>query len=426
MTVDLLLYEQLPLRSTRQLGDFAEDAPLAHVYGDLTKARFPLRRISATRGHAADHPMEITGAGSGSLRTDSWQAVIEPDRTGHVCTFVDFGAPVPSDDMMWAYGRGKRDPIDNTLIANPGNVLANIAAIGGRTDLFQGLREESAAAGILLAGRVAESKSIRAWLDVPAQSAGAIWAPGMSRRYPGPVSGYVLELDKMTTSLASDPSAAVEDTADILRIAYDWCDATDKPQRYIELTANPQRFGGVVKELAAPWLRTPANAVTVGTPILQRLAGERYDVPLNSSQTTIRPGQWLKLTHPAWPFSGAAPVLMALSVNVNRAARAVEISSEWQRTTPDVSVTAHSVGLDDLSGDRLEVTARSGSVTFTVYDENNRGIQGARVSLDGGQPKTTDARGQVSFPFVAGAVKVLHEIVIEAAGRGTQKLFIPL
>jgi len=428
----LLLYENLPLRTSRQLGDFAEDSVLAVVYGDLTAARFRLTRISDTRGHAADHPMEITGAGSGNTETLSYAAVIEADDTGHVCTWVDFAAPVPDGDVMWAFGRGKRNPATGALIANPGDILTDISnAIAGRSDNYQTAREECAAAGILLAGRVSVAQSIRATLDAPAQSAGLIWCPGMSRRYPAAVSGYVLELDRQRASLRGDPSASVEDTADILRIRYDWCDVTDKPQRSIELTASPQRYGGVVQELSLPWLRTPANAVTVGTPILQRLAGERYAVSLAVSRTDIRPGQWLRLAAlPDWPFPGADPTVMTLSVTVNRATKASEVDAEWMRTTPTVAVTAHSAALDDLSGAAIEVTTRNGVATFIARDENGRPIPGARVSLDGGEAKTTDAQGRVSFAYTASVDafgrKTLHEIVIEVPGHDTQRLFIPL
>lgn len=425
-TPTLLLYEPLPLRTTRQLGDYAEDAPLAHVYGDLTAARFPLTRISPTRGHAADHPMEITGAGSGTVATQSYEVKIEDDGTGTVCTFVDFGAPVPEDESMWAFGRGKRHATTAALIANPGDILTDIAnAIAGRSDVYQTAREECAAAGIALAGRVAVpvGTSIRAALDVPAQSAGLIWAPGVARRYPAAVAGYVLELDRQRASLRGKPRASVADTADILRIRYDWCDVTDRPQRTIELTASPARYGGVVAELALPMLRTPANAVTVGTPILQRLAGERYSVPLAVSRTDIRPGQWLRLSDlPDWPFPDADPVVMVLAANVSRGTRSSELDCEWQRTSPEVSVTAHAAALDDLGGESLEITTRNGIATLTVRDENERPVHGARVSFDGGPPKTTNARGQVEFAYTPGE----HEVAIEAPGMDPQVLTVTL
>lgn len=428
--MNLLLYEPLPLRTTRVLGDFAEDSVLAHVFGDLTASRFKLTRISDTRGHAADHAMEITGAGSGTTPTDSWTAKIEDDGTGHVCTFVDFLAPVDAADEMWAYGRGKRNSITDALIENPGALMEAVSALGYRSDRFQQAREECA--GIRLAGRIAAgpaigttaATSIRASIDTPAMSAGIMWCAGMARRYPAPVgSSYVILLDQDKTSLRADLSAAVDDTADILRCAYDFCDVTGKPAKYIELTASPQRYGGLVRELALPMLRTPADAEAVCTPILQRFACERYDVQLAIERTDIRPGQWLKLNlakFAAWPFSGADPYLMAIAVNINKSTGTTDVDCEWMRTTPAVTVTAHSLALPDTFAGDVEIASGVGIATFTVFDDAHRGLQGARVSLDGGEPKTTDDRGQVSFAYVPGKT---YQITIEAPGRGTATIF---
>lgn len=429
--MNLLLYEPLPLRTTRMLGDFAEDAPLAHVFGDLTAARFPLRRISDTRGHAADHPMEITGAGTGTTPTDSWAAKIEADSTGHVCTFVDYLTPVAAADVMWAYGRGKRHPLTGALIENPGEIMEAVCAIAGRSDSFQQARADTA--GIRLAGRFATGPltattpqtSIRAALDVPAQSGGLIWCAGMAKRYPAPVSGYVPELDAQQAALSGDLAAAIIDTADILRIAYDFCDVTGKPQKYLELTASPQRYGGVVQELALPMLRTPADVVRVATPILQRLAGERYTAPLSITSIDVRPGQWVRLIPFAglpfdWPFSGDPPTVMVLRSAGDASTGTCAAEAEWLRTTPTVTVTAHSLALPDTFAGDLEIAPVNGIATFTVFDENHRGLQGARVSLDGGEPKTTDERGQVSFPYTPGQT---YQITIEAPGRGTATIF---
>ena len=42
--MNLLLSELLPLRTTRELGDYSVDAPLPHRLGDFRKARFKLLR----------------------------------------------------------------------------------------------------------------------------------------------------------------------------------------------------------------------------------------------------------------------------------------------------------------------------------------------------------------------------------------------
>jgi hypothetical protein len=121
---------------------------------------------------------------------------------------------------------------------------------------------------------------------------------------------------------------------------------------------------------------------------------------------------------------------MVLKAKVSNGTLSSELDFEWMRTTPSVSVTAHSVALDDLSGAAIEVTTRNGVATFVARDESGRPIPGARVSLDGGEAKTTDAQGRVSFAYTASVDafgrKTLHEIVIEVPGHDTQRLFIPL
>lgn len=415
-----LLYELMPLRTSRQLGDYAVDAPLAHVFGDLTAARFPLVRLTPTRGHAADHPMEITGAGTGTTPTSSYAAVVEADATGKVCTFVDFGAPVDAADQMWAYGRGVRNPLTGALMTNPADILEYISALCGRSDKFQQLREECAAAGIRLAGRVADNTiSIRATNDLWTQPAGAIWSPGMARRFPSLPSGYVIDLDDQVSENITVDEVS-DDTADVLRISYDQCDVTGKPQKSIELTANPQRFGGIALELSLPNLRTPANAEAVGVPILQRQAGRRYTVGMDTARFEIRPGQWIKLrSHPEWPTPDIDPPVMILSVNPDRDSETSPISGEFQASYPEITVTAHSILLADTFNGSLEVSERNGIATFTVFDENHKGLQGARISLDGGAPKTTDASGQAPFPYISGHT---YRIDVEAAGRQSQEV----
>lgn len=418
-----LLYEDLPLRSTKDLGNYADDVVLAHIFGDLTRARFPLARLSATRGHAADHPMEITGAGTGTTPTASYAAKVEADVTGRTCTFVDFGAPVPVGTQMWAYGRGVRNAATGALVTNPADVMEYICALAGRTDTFQQLREESAAAGLALAGRLAVMQSIRLHLDAVAGSCGAIWCPGMGRRYPaGGVSGYVLELTAETTGIGTVEEVS-DDTADILHLAYDQCDVTGKPQKSMRLEASPMRFGGIVKELSLPLLRTPANAEQVGRPILQRMAGRRYNVPLDSSQIQIRPGVWVRLVgHPDWSTADVDPAIMPLAVDVNRDDVTTHVAGEFQATYPTVTVTAHSLALSDLSGARIEISERNGIATITVFDADNHGVPGARVSLNGSAPKTTDAAGQVSFAYVPGE----YELIVQAPGFAPATLQITL
>lgn len=412
--MNLLLSEPLPLRTTRMLGDFAVDAPLAHRFGDLTQTRFKLPRLTSTKFFAADHVMEITDAFIDDEKTLGWEVATEQDDKGHIWTVVNFAAAVPADAVASASGRGKRNPATNALLENPGEIMEYVArTICGRDDTFIDLRAECAAAAIVLAGSVDTVMPIRAQLDEIAYSAGAIWTPGASRLYPtSSIAPPVEELSKMEAA-GLEPLATLIDTADVLRLTYDHDDATGKPAHYIELTASPQRFGGVVAERELKWVRTPANAEAIGRRMLERMAGERYAVAMNTSRVDLRPCAWIKLVaHPEWWRDGADPTLMVLAVDVTPDSAAAKISTEVLLSKPTITVTAHSVAVPSTTGAGIDVSYDRGVATFTITDKDSKPIVDARVSIDGGVAKRTDARGKVSFTVGRGK----HKLAAEAPG----------
>lgn len=411
----LLLSEILPLRSTRMLGDFATDAPLAHRYGDLTTAPFPLLRITDTEFFAADHPMEITGVNADDQPMQGWERAIRTDAAGNTYTVVLLSAPAPDNVALSAMGRGKRNQLTGALLENPADIMEDVMRIAGRKEIFPQLRAESAAAGLVLAGSIGDQAlSIRATLDLIARSAAAIWTPAGGRLYPtGQVSGPVVDLTKMEAS-GFTVTAVIDDTADILRLSYDQNDVTGKPQRYMELTALPRRFGGIVVEMTLPWLRTPANAEATGRRVLSRMAGRRYRVNFSVNRIDIRPGAWMRIVdHPEWPTDDADPLAMALAVDITPETKTTTIEAECVLSTPTITVTAHSVSVPPTAGAAVDVTIVDGIATFTITDVNQQPIRNARVSFDGSAAKTTDAQGKVRFPATHGA----HKLAVEAEGK---------
>lgn len=408
-----LLAEDLPLRMARTLGDFAENKPLPHRYGDLSEARFPLIKLTASQWFAADHPMTVTAVFVDDEATAGWNFATVSDGAGHSWTVVNLAAPAPADAEVSACGTGKRHPDSGALIDNPADIFTDILRLAGRTSSWSTFRGECAAAGLRLAGSLDEIASIREHLDRVARSAGAIWQPDMARLYPtAVVAGPIVDLDKMAASNLQ-VSATVEDTCDVLRLGYDREDATGKPQKHMEFTASPQRLGGIGHELELPWLREPGAAEKVGKRLLARLAGERYQVAFNASRTDLRPGRWVRLlAHPEWPFLGADPVLMVLEVEVQLGAKSVAVVAEYVRAQPSVAVTAHSVALPSTTDAGVDVEFRNGTVTLTFVDNDGRPLGDARVSFDGGAAKRTDARGVVFFT----ATKGTHAVAVEATG----------
>jgi hypothetical protein len=425
--MNLLLSEPLPLRTTRMLGDYAVDAVLAHRWGDLTRARFNLLQLTPTQWFAADHPMEITDvfidAGAGAERTAGWNYAVESDAAGHSWTVVNLAAAAPVGALVSAAGRGKLSPKTGALMENPAEIIEDRSRIAGRADIFPALRAECAAAGIRIAGSLEQPISSRASFDLVTESIGAIWTPQTARLYPtSAISGPVLDLTIDDVG-DLDVSTSLVDTGDVLRLAYDVADATGKAQHSIELTASPQRYGGLAVELTMPMLRSPANAEAIGRPTLERMAGERYDVAFSSSRTDIRPcSRWRLVAHPAWPFDGDDPVLMILSVEVSPDSNSAQVTAETILARPNVTVTAHSLALPDTSEGAAEIAFKNGVLTLTLLDKDSKPLAGARVALDGSAAKTTDGRGIVTFNTTVGA----HKLAIDAAGYTSQIVPIKL
>lgn len=414
-----LLSEDLPLRTTRMLGDFARDVPLPHRFGDLTAARFPLIRLTDTEWLAADHPMEIAEVFVDDERTLAWEADLLRDDAGHAAQIIRFAAPVASSAEASATGRGVLSPTTGALLENPADLMEYVLALAGIDGIFPELRAQASADDLRLAGSVDEVRSVRSWLDEIARSAGALWTPDAAVLYPG-TSGPVIDLPAAIAGGLDDPVADVEDTADVLRVAYNRADATGRHQGHVELTAAPVLFGGVVAEVSLPWVRLAANAETIGRRLLERMAAQRYEVAFTTERHDLRPGQRVRLVdNPEWLVAGAAdPVVMVTAVDIEANAGATRVSGEALLSTPTVEVTAHSLALPDTTEGGVDVAFRDGIATFTVKDDDGRPLAGARVTLDGGAPRTTDARGAVSFATTEGQ----HELLVEIAGFATQRI----
>lgn len=418
--MNLLLYEDFPLRTTRVLGDYADDKPLGLAFGDLTGARFDCLRLSSTDFFVADHVFDVTSCFTDGQKTESFEASLQSDGKGNTWTIVTIGSPVPEGSIVSVCGFGMKDPATGALIENPGDVLAELSRRCGRSDDWQQIRDEASTLGLRVAGRVFAVASIQSIYDEVTQSVGGIWASGiMSRIYPADVvDPPILRFEGSALVTLGIPKTSIDDTFDILRLGYGFSDSSNKALRFIELTASPQQFGGVVKEVTYKWLRSSVNAEGVGRRVLGRGAGERYDVPF-STDAGIRPGTWVELVaHPGWPCPGPDPQIMVLAVEHDDRTGEDSITGETVLSTPTITVTGHSIALPDTVGATVDVVTKNGITTITISDLDGKPLKGARCSVDGGAPKTTNDRGQVSYILSIAT----HHLECSAPGKDTFEL----
>jgi hypothetical protein len=414
-----LLYEDLPLRTSGALGNFADEFVLAHRYGDLTSGRFKLERLDDKTFFAADHPMAIADVFVDNQKTAGWE---QQTRTGggHTWTVVVLSAPAPDGAQLSATGTGKRNPKTGALIENTADIAEDAMRIAGRDDLWwDQLRAESGAAGLRLAGSLDQVLSIQAWLNLIMKSAGAIWAPGMARLYPiSTISGYRASYDKQKVRIVK-ASANLDNTCDILRVYYDPDTAGRKSQRYVEMKASPMLYGGMAREERFDWLRTSQNAESVCRRYLEWFGGKRWDVEFPCADRKIAPGQWSTLQSiPGWQIEGD-PTVMVMGTTPDEESKTVACTGVAVLSVPTVTVTAHSVALPTTRDAGVEVAVKDGVATIVVKDKEDRPVLGARVNVDGGAAKTTDANGVVRFPATPGP----HRVAIQAPGKKT--LIIP-
>lgn len=416
----LLLHENLPLRTTRMLGDFADDRVLPHRYGDLRASRFSLIKLTLSSWFAADHAMQISAVQVDDEETLGWQQETRSDVDGNTWTVINLAAPAAPDAIVTASGIGKLDPRTGRLLENPADIMEDVLRLAGRSETFPQLRAEAAAEALNLAGSLDEMKSITAWLDSIAYSAGAVWTPPLARLYPTTsVRGPVTDLDRFST-VNVIATSDIEDTCDVLRVSYNRDESNDRALAYVELSARPYSYSGVSKEVVLPWLRTAQNAESVGRRMLQRMAGRTYAITLagiGEEGSAVRTCEWVRLVdHPGWPFDASDPLLMTLAVSVDPSKRHNEMTLEHIATYPAIVVSAHSLAVPVGVGAAVDIVISNGVVTIGVTDEDGHPLANSWVSLDGGVAKKTNAQGKVSFSITPANPPRKHQFAIESPG----------
>lgn len=416
----LMLSEDLPLRTTRMLGDFASDKVLPHRLGDLSGTRFTLLKLSDAVWFVADHACQVTEVQIDDEPTASWEQQTRSDEYGNTWTVVQLAAPAAPGARVTASGIGKRDARTGRLIENPADILEYIMALAGRAETFPQLRAEAAAESLALAGSLDEAKSIRSWLDDVCYSAGAVWTPSAARLYPtATVRGPVTELSRFQATKL-EVSQDIEDTCDILRVRYNRDEHDDRALAYVELSARPHQYGGVPKEVTLPWLRTARNAETVGRRMMARMAGVTYVIDATAAGDTalaMRPCSWVRfVNHPGWPIDSTDPTCMLLAVSVDPDRVENEITLEVTRSSPAVVVSSYSVAVPIGLGAAVDIAIIAGIATLTVSDENGLPLRNAMVSLDGGVAKKTNEQGKVSFSVKPSTPPRKHQLAVEAPG----------
>lgn len=396
------LYEDVKLRTSDVLGDFADTFVLEHRYGDLSKTKIRLGKLSDTLYFVADHPMaSVDSVQEAGQEIKAWRWFTKADKAGVTSTYVELAQPVSRvDGIVTASGRGKLNTVTGALIENPADIITDIAAINGREVLMPYFREECERRGLKFAGSLDEVKSLRLYLMNVIDSIGGLLIRDDAIIYPTSI-GYAKRITSFTP-----PSfrATTEQRAGSVKVAYNYNEGSGKYGSFVVVGAINSPYDNQRVEYCK-WLRSNTAAIELATRLCKYYAGEHVEVTTEVAgiHHTGDP-IWLEGAFFETPFLVTESQPQEASTRV----KGDLIVNSWDA----VEVTNYSAELPITQQEGIELEFDNGLLTITIYDTENKPFVGAFVSLDKGTPKKTNSRGRVQFRTTPGG----HVLDIAAPG----------
>ncbi len=211
--MSLLLSDIYPLRTASALGNFSADVLLPEVFGDLSDSPSPLVRLTDTEFLAADHPARVANVQVDGQDVQGWYASTATDPSGRAWCKVTLAAPADPGMALTAGIIGKASPSTGAIISHPADIMGYILGVAGKSWDWSNLKAELP--GIALAGRINQSRSVRAWLDEISRSCGVVWSASGACAYPTLPGISLAGLDRYNTDI-EDCTATATDAADRL------------------------------------------------------------------------------------------------------------------------------------------------------------------------------------------------------------------
>lgn len=396
------LLDAIPLRAVQAVSGWREGGSLPRIYGDLCGAPMAPRRIGDTRFVFADHPATVSEVWVDGQRLSGWEAATE-DLAGVAATVITLAAPPAIGARVTATGRG-------LAATHPADIIADLLRWSGAVHLaptLDALRTE--AAGLRLGCVLTEAWTLRDTLQRVAASAALAWS-GESVWWPPATTGAPTPAALAEASLRR-AVLRLERAADQVQLDFDE-HADGKLARRLTLRATPARVARR-RTVSAPWVRESHVGEQIAARLLAQMAEPPWEIELETAGRLDLPiGGSVLFEHPASPLRGTGVFTLIERVLTGEAIR---LSGELRPLGSAVRL----FGLElaqagaETQFAAVEVARSGGSVTFTVLDPAGRPLAGARVSLDGGPARGTDAFGRVRFDAVPPG---RHTLAVQADG----------
>lgn len=400
----LMLFEDVPLTTTAIFGDFFSPEPIGHHYGDLSASRVRCTRVESALYLVGEHPWQaVTTCYVSDHNTPDFMPLTRTDIDGVTRQYVLLSAPPADDNAVVAVaGKGKMSPVSGRLIENPDEIIEDIAKLCGKVLRFPLFREACNKKDLRIAGSVAETRSLRSYINEIIQSCGALWLQD-TVHFIGETIAYAT-----TVRNPNDVSmeVSIDDVAGSLGVWYAWNHALVHHSGYIALKAVGCQYTnpGVYY---AKWLRQPKDAEELA----RRLLGVRAGASLNIQAKV--PGAvhvGTKLEFIDQVFNGKLVVTKSTPEEAESSISGQLILSTYpylvitQVSTEDAS--ARSERVDVL----LDMVKRE--ATITIFDSQNRPMPNVFVTYDSKVTKRTSIFGTVKLAITSGT----HTIALSGEG----------
>lgn len=400
MASPLMLFEIVPLVPTNKLGAFFTGIPIPHHYGDLTRSRVRCAKAEPGFYLVAAHPcLAVEKCFVDGGVTDGYAPEVRPDVDGVVRQYIRLTASGATDEpIVEVCIKGKMNPATGKLLENPDEIIEDIAKLCGRTLRFPLFREQCNLRGLRIAGSVYEARSLRSYVNEIITSCGAEWLGDNAVFYP-PAVGYARPV--VANALTCD--IAMTDVAGSLSIFYGWNHSQERNGNFVELTAIGCQYTnkGV---FYARWLRSPRDAEALARRLLSKRAGEFVTVTA-TVEGRVRAGEVVAVEGRS--FSGSMLALSATPSEVDTAITGEIVLSPY----PLLEVTQYSSENLAVRSERIDVLLDRVTLeaVITIFDQQNRPMEGVKVTYDSTVTRTTDNAGVVTFSVSRGN----HTLILE-------------
>lgn len=403
--------DDLPLRTSADLGEFGELSPLPWRYGRAVSGECVRLNAQGTRWLWADHACSsVTALEVDGQPYDAWAWRNDTDNGRPIC-IVQTSDPQPEGTRVVATGDGALDPLSGTLASNPADVVAAICAAAGvevdRGDLVP-LRVECIGRGLEVAGTITGGSLQSALTEI----ASSIYA-AFSRELPGLMRLLPRSSPTITIPSRDTPTGVARRQGIATRVRARYAVRDGKPRASVEVAAPAVELirGRVLSEVTLAWVSDARTAADVADRMLSDASRPRYRVPVGRQQRRLVPGDVVTASVPALGLSGAA-LVVASTIDERGSVPTITLAAG---SVPSTSIVASTAAYEPETYTGVNVATVNGDRVVTITDTSGRPIAGASCRLNGSITRTSDSAGRVAFP-VAQMPAGSHVIDITAQG----------